>query len=153
MAGIHWVRSHEGVGDAEQSTEHLPKANKRICVSDLVVQRALAKSHASQSHVERVVTLVENQYRAILFDVQERIQIEVEPTSAATAWLRQHARLGFSIALDDTSLKSVSMEAHTHHILPLFVMVQCLTPSDRKPGGALVVAKGSPRTFRCMWVG
>ena len=38
-------------------------------------------------------------------------------------------------------------------ILPLFAMVECLTPSDRKPGGVLVVAKGTPRTFRSMWVG
>ena len=32
-------------------------------------------------------------------------------------------------------------------------MVECLIPSDRKPGGVLVVAKGTPRTFRSMWVG
>ena len=32
-------------------------------------------------------------------------------------------------------------------------MVEWLVPSDRKPGGVLVVAKGAPRTFRSMWVG
>ena len=32
-------------------------------------------------------------------------------------------------------------------------MVECLIPSDRKHGGVLVVAKGTPRTFRSMWVG
>ena len=30
---------------------------------------------------------------------------------------------------------------------------ECLIPSDRKPGGVLVVAKGTTRTFRSMWVG
>ena len=32
-------------------------------------------------------------------------------------------------------------------------MVECLVPSDRKPGGVLVVAKGTLRTFSSMWVG
>ena len=60
--------------DAEQSIEHLLKAVKSICTTDLIVQRALVKSHASQGHVERAVRLVENQYRALLFDVQERTE-------------------------------------------------------------------------------
>ena len=38
-------------------------------------------------------------------------------------------------------------------ILPLFAIVECLIPSDRKFVGVLVVAKGTPRTFRSMWVG
>ena len=42
---------------------------------------------------------------------------------------------------------------HRSPILPLFAVVECLVPSDRKLGGGLVVAKGAPRTIRSMWVG
>ena len=38
--------------DAEQSIEHLLKAVRSICAADLMVQRALVKSHASQGRVE-----------------------------------------------------------------------------------------------------
>ena len=38
-------------------------------------------------------------------------------------------------------------------ILPSFAMVEYLVPSDREPGGVLVVATKAPRTFRPMWVG
>ena len=65
--------------DAEQSIEHLLKAIKSICTTDLIVQRAPVKSHQSQSHVERAVRLVENQYRALLFDVQEKTRVEIDP--------------------------------------------------------------------------
>ena len=41
--------------DAEQSTEHLLKAVKSICTADLIAQRTLVKSHATQDHVERTV--------------------------------------------------------------------------------------------------
>ena len=71
--------------DAEQSIEHLLKAVKSICTADLIVQRAPVKSHQSQGHVERAVRLVENQYRALLFDVQERTIVEIDPISAASA--------------------------------------------------------------------
>ena len=62
---------------AEQSIEHLLKAVKSICTADLIVQKAPVKSHPSQGHVERAVRLVENQYRALLFDVQERTRVEI----------------------------------------------------------------------------
>ena len=61
--------------DAAQSIEHLLTAVKSICTADLVVQRALVKSHASQGQVERAVRLVEKQHRAVLFDVQERTRV------------------------------------------------------------------------------
>ena len=76
--------------DAEQSIERLVKAVKSICTADLTVQRAPVKSHQSQGHIERVVRLVENQYRALLFDVQERTRVEIDPISAAlrqSVWL------------------------------------------------------------------
>ena len=38
--------------DAEQSIEHF----KSICTADLIVQRALVKSHQSQGHVEKSST-------------------------------------------------------------------------------------------------
>ena len=74
--------------DAEQSIEHLLKAVKSICTADLIVQR---QSHQSQGHVERAVRLVENQYKALLFDVQERRRVEIDPISAAPAWILRHA--------------------------------------------------------------
>ena len=77
--------------DAEQSIEHLLKAVKSICTADLIVQRAPVKSHQSQGHVERAVRLVENQYRALLFDVQERTRVEIDPISAASAWILRHS--------------------------------------------------------------
>ena len=46
-------------------------------------QRAPVNSHAAQGHGERAVRLVENQYRAVLFDVQERTRVEIDPISAA----------------------------------------------------------------------
>ena len=77
--------------DAEQSTEHLLKAVKLICTADLIVQRAPFKSHQSHGHVERAVRFVENQYRALLFDVQERTRVEIDPISAASAWILRHS--------------------------------------------------------------
>ena len=77
--------------DAEQSIEHLLKAVKSICTADLIVQRAPVKSHQSQGHVERAVRLVENQYRALLFDVQERTRVEIDPISAASARILRHS--------------------------------------------------------------
>ena len=116
---------------AEQSVEHLLTAVKRNHVSDSVVQRAPAKSHASKGHVERAT-------RSILCDVQERLRIEVGLASAATArllrhpcWLlnrfRPHMRRGTT--------------THWPHTI------------DCPLGGALVVAKGAPRTFSAVWVG
>ena len=61
----------------EQSIEHLLKAVKSICTADLIVEKAPVKSHRSQAHVERAVRLVENRYRALLFDVQERTRVEI----------------------------------------------------------------------------
>ena len=77
--------------DAEQSVEHLLKAVKSTCTADLIVQRAPAKSHASQGHGERAVRLVENRYRALLFDVQERTRVQIDPISAAPAWILRHS--------------------------------------------------------------
>ena len=59
----------------------------RFCTADMIVQRAPVKSHQSQGHVERAVRLVENQYRALLFDMQERTSVEIDPISAASAWI------------------------------------------------------------------
>ena len=47
-------------GDAEQSVEHLLNVVRGIYVSDLVVQRATAKSQASQGHFECAMRLIEN---------------------------------------------------------------------------------------------
>ena len=52
-----------------------------------------------------------------------------------------------------TQRRSDIIRPYRSPILPLFAMVECLIPSDRKPGGVLVVAKGTPRTFRSTWVG
>ena len=62
--------------DEEQAIEHLLKAVRSMCASDMIVQRAPVKNHASQFHVERAARLVENQYRALLFDVQEKARAE-----------------------------------------------------------------------------
>ena len=77
--------------DAEQSIQHLLQAVKSICTADLIVQRAPVKSHQSQGHVERAIRLVENQYRALLFDVQGRTRVEIDPISAASAWILRHS--------------------------------------------------------------
>ena len=69
--------------DAEQSIEHLLKAVKSMCTADMIVQRVPVKSHASQGHIERAARLVENQYRAVLFDVQERTRVEIDPISCS----------------------------------------------------------------------
>ena len=53
--------------DAEQSIEHLLKAVKSICTTDLIVQRAHVNSHASQGHVERAVPLVQNQLQSFAY--------------------------------------------------------------------------------------
>ena len=45
--------------DTEQLIERLLKAFKSVCTADLLVQRALVKSHASQCKIERAVRLVE----------------------------------------------------------------------------------------------
>ena len=125
--------------DAEQSIEHLLKAVKSICTADLFVQRAPVKSHQSQGHVERAVRLVANQYRALLFDVQER-------TRVASAWILRHAVWLLNRYQPHkggaTSFERLTGSPYRSPI-----------PSDRKPGGVLVVAKGTPRTFRSMWVG
>ena len=73
--------------------------------------------------------LVENQYRALLFDVQERTRVEIDPISGATSFER------------------LTGSPHRSPILPLVTMVECLVPSDRKPGGVLVVAKGTHEHF------
>ena len=57
--------------DAEQAIEHLLKAVKSMCAADMIVQRAPVKSHASQGLSERAGPLVQNQYGAVHFDVQE----------------------------------------------------------------------------------
>ena len=138
--------------DAEQSIEHLVKAVKSICTADLIVQKAPVKSHQSQGHVERAARLAENQSRALLFDVQERTRVEIDPISAGSAWiLRQSVWLlnrYHPHKRGATSFERLTGSPYRFPILPLFAMVECLIPSDRKPGGVLVVAKGTPRTFR-----
>ena len=137
--------------DAEQSIEHLLKAVKSICMADLIVQRAPVKSHQSQGHVERALRLVENQYRALLFDVKERTRVEIDPISAASARILRHSVWllnGYQPHKGGaTSFERVTGSPYRSPILPLFAMVECLIPSDRKPGGVLVVAKATPRTF------
>ena len=51
-----------------------------------------------------------------------------------------------------TSCERLTGSLFRSPIPPLFAMVECLVPSDRKPGGVLVIAKRAPRTFRS-WVG
>ena len=144
--------------DAEQSIEHFLKAVKSICTADLIVQRAPVKSHQSQAHVDRAVRLVENQYRALLFDEQERTRVEIDPISAASAWIlrrsvwllnRNQPHKGGATSFE----RLFTGSPYRSPILPLFAMVECLIPSDRKTGGVLVVSRGTPRTFRSMWVG
>ena len=141
--------------DAEQSIEHLLKAVKSICAADLIVQRAPVKSHHSQGHVERAVRLVENQYRSLLFDVQERTTVEIDPISAASACMDTEtcSLASQQVSATQRTFGRLTGSPYRSPILPLFAMVECLIPSDRKPGGVLVVKKGTPRTFRSMWVG
>ena len=140
--------------DAEQSIEHLLKAIKSICTADLIVRRAPIKSHQSQGHVERAVRLVESQYRALLVDVQERTRVEIDPISAASAQIQRHAVWLLNRCQlhkgGATSFERLTGSPHRSPVPPLFAVVECLIPSDRKPGGVLVVAKGTPRTFRSM---
>ena len=125
--------------DAEQSIEHLLKAVKSICTADLIMQRAPVKSHQSQGHVERAVRMVENQYRALLFDVQGRTRVEFDPISAASAWILRH-----SVWLLNrypphqggaTSFERLTGSPYRSPILPLFAMVKCLIPLDRQIEG------------------
>ena len=159
MVGIHWLCTNESaIWCSSSRSNTLLKAVKSICTADLIVQRARVKSHQSQGHVERVERLLENQYRALLFDVQQTTRVEIDPVSAASAWILRH-----SVWLlnryqphegEATSFERLAGSPNRSPILPLFAMVECLMPSDRKPGGVLVVAaKGTPRTFRSMWVG
>ena len=101
--------------------------------------------------------MVENQYRALLFDVQERTRVEIDPISAASAWILRHAVWLLNRYQPHkggaTSFERLTRSPHRSPILPLLAMVVCLIPSDRKPGGVLVVAKGTPRTYGSMWVG
>ena len=113
--------------DAEQAIEHLLKAVKSICTADLIVQRAPVKSHQSQGHVERAERLVENQYRALLFDVQERTRVEIDPISVAwiprhSVWLlnRYQPHKGGA-----TSFQRLTGSPYRSAILPLFEMVEC----------------------------
>ena len=143
--------------DAEQSIEQLLKAVKSICTADLIVQRAPVQSHQSQDHVERAVRLVENQYRALLFDVQERTKLEIDPISAASAWILRHSVWLLNRYQPHkrgaTAFERLTGSPYRSPILPLFAMVERLIQPDRKPGGVLVVAKGTPRTLRSMLVG
>ena len=127
------------------------KAVKSICTADLVVQRALV------GLVERAVRLVENQCRALLFDVQERTRVEIDPIFAASTWILRHSVWLLNRYQPHkggaTSFERLTGSPYRSPILSLFAMVECLVPSDRKLGGVLVFAKGAPRTFRSMWVG
>ena len=122
--------------DAEQSIEQSLKAVMSICTADLIAQRALVKSHVSQRHVERAVRLVENQYRALLFDVQERTRVEMDPISAASARILKHSVWLLNRyqphKVGATSFERLTESPYRSPILPLFAMVECLVPSDRK---------------------
>ena len=65
---VKWLDSIDYSQQKAHCVEHLLKAVKSMCAADMTVQRAPVKSHASQGHVERTVRLVENPYRALLFD-------------------------------------------------------------------------------------
>ena len=138
-------------------SSRLLKAVKSICTADLMVQRAPVKSHESQGHVERAIRLVENQYRALVFDVQEKTRVEIDSISAASAWILRHSVWLLNRYQPHkggaTSFERLKRSPYRSPILPLFAMVECLIPSDRKPGEVLVVANGTPRTCRSMWVG
>ena len=69
VGSIGYARMTEQ-SDTEHVIEHLLEAVNGLCAADLIVQKAPVKSHASPGHAERAVRLVENQYRAIPFDVQ-----------------------------------------------------------------------------------
>ena len=61
--------------------------------------------------------MVENQYRALLFDVQERTRVEIDPISEASAWILRHSDwLGFSTDISHTKEErhhsNVSQEVH-----------------------------------------
>ena len=91
-----WLQISHELKDAHHDADSvdrtaLLKAVTSICTADLIVQRAPVKSHRSQGHVERAVRLVDNQYRALLFDVQERTRVEIDPISAASAWILRHS--------------------------------------------------------------
>ena len=140
--------------DAELSIEHLLKVVKSICTADLNVQRARVKSHQSQGHVERAVRLVENQYRALLFDVQERTRVEIDPIQQ-----HQHGywdiQSGFSTESSHkggaTSFERLTGSPHRYPTLPLFAMVECFVPPDRKPGEVLVVANTTTISINVGW--
>ena len=129
-----------------------------MCTANKAAQRAPVKSHASQGHVERSVRLAEKQYRAVLFDVQDRTRVEVDPTSAAPAWILRHSDR-FSIGTNDikggaTSFERLSGTPHRSPILPLFAMVSsvwCYWTENLEEFSWL--RKGAPRTLRSMRVG
>ena len=120
--------------DGEQAIEHLLSAVKSMCTADMIVQRAPVKSHTSQGRVQRAVRLVDNQYRAVLFDVQERRRVDVDPTSAASA-----CTLRYYVCLSNrtqrykggaTSFERLTVSPYRSPMLPLFAMAECLVPSD-----------------------
>ena len=137
-----WLERLESTGyacmkvhsDAAQAVEHLLKAVNGLCTADLIVQTAPVKSQASQRHVERAVRLVENQYSAILFGERERTEVEIDPTSADAARMLRH-----TAGLHDRYGRRKNREC--------LRWLCAWTPTDRKPGGVLVVSKESPRTF------
>ena len=132
--------------DAEQSIEHLLKAVKSICTADLIVQRAPVKSHQSQGHVGRAVRLVENQYRALLFDAQERTRVEIDPISAASAWILRHSVwLLNRYQPQRRSDINVSQEVHTD--LPFFRCSRWRSVRFRQ------IQNFSCEHCRSMWVG
>ena len=89
--------------------------------------------------------------------MQERTRVEIDPISAASAWILRHAVWLLNRNQPHkggaTSFERLTGSPYRSPILPLFVMVDYLIPSDQKPVGVLVVAKGTPRTFRSMWDG
>ena len=121
------------------------------------MQRAPVKSHTSQGHVERAARLVENQKRAVSFDVQERTRVEIDPISAPSARKLRHSVWLLNRCQPHkggtTSFERLRGSPYRSPVLPVFAMVECLVPSDRKSGGVLAVATGAPPTLRSMWVG
>ena len=83
--------------------------------------------------------------------------MEIEPTLAASSWNLRHSVWLLNRYQPHkggaTSFERLTESPNRYPILPLFVMVECLIPSDRNPGGVLVIARGVPLMFRSMWVG
>ena len=134
------------------------KVVKSMCTADMIVQRATVKSHAFQGHVERGVRIIENPCILVLFDVQEMMRVEVDPTSAASAWILSRS-VCFLNRYQQHEGGATSFERRfgspcRSPIFLLFAMVECLVPSDRKTWWSSCGCEGSTANVQVnVWVG